>query len=285
MSGTTSSKFFWSDWRSDPGLRSCSLAARGLWMDLLAIAAEAQPTGYVLVNGRTLSTTDLARLTGAPEADVQTALAELDAAGVFSRDGRGRIYSRRMVRDAKIAKINRKNGLKGGNPSLCNHNGKSCPVNPPDKGADKAIAYSHSQIPKESPIASQPESRPPRAPAREAHVAGAGLAGLADLKISEDWVVEAANERESLGLPVLDLRKEADKLERFWTDHPPRNPHSAWLGRARMAKPDASNVIEPQAISDEEERRRIDEAAQYILGRLAAGVPWELAALPADAAA
>ena len=132
MSGTTSSRFFWADWRSDPCLRTCSLAARGLWMDMLSIAAEAQPTGYVLVNGRTPSTTDLARLTGAPEADVQAALAELSAAGVYSRDRNGRIYSRRMVRDWKQSQINRKNGKMGGNPSLCKTNDNSGSVNPPD---------------------------------------------------------------------------------------------------------------------------------------------------------
>jgi len=139
MSGTISSKFFWSDWRSDTALRSCSLAARGLWMDMLCIAAEAQPTGYVLVNGRNLTTTDLARLTGAPEADIQSALAELDAAGVFSRDRKGRIYSRRMVRDVKMSQINRKNGKMGGNPSLCYNTQNPQPDNPPDKPPDKPL--------------------------------------------------------------------------------------------------------------------------------------------------
>jgi hypothetical protein len=118
MTGTISSKFFWPDWRSDPKLRSCSLAARGLWMDMLCIAAEAQPTGYVLLNGRPLSCTDLARLSGAPEDEVRSAIAELDAAGVFSRDRKGRIYSRRMVRDCRQAQLNRKNGLNGGNPNF-----------------------------------------------------------------------------------------------------------------------------------------------------------------------
>jgi HNH endonuclease len=118
VSGVTSSKFFWPDWRSDPGLRKCSLSARGLWMEMLCIAAEAQPTGYVLVNGRTLSTTDLAQLAGAPEADVQSALAELDAAGVFSRDRKGRIYNRRMMKDVKRAAENQKNGKGGGNPDI-----------------------------------------------------------------------------------------------------------------------------------------------------------------------
>lgn len=87
-------------------------------MDMLCIAAESDPTGYVLVNGRTLTATDLARLTGAPEADVQSALAELDLNGVFSRDRNGRIYNRRMVRDARAFAEARKYGKEGGNPKL-----------------------------------------------------------------------------------------------------------------------------------------------------------------------
>jgi hypothetical protein len=93
-------------------------------MEMLCIAAEAQPTGYVLVNGRSPSITDLARLAGAPEDEVQSLLAELDAAGVFSRDRKGRIYSRRMVRDLKRSVENQKNGKKGGNPLLCNYEQK-----------------------------------------------------------------------------------------------------------------------------------------------------------------
>jgi len=107
-------------------------------MDCLCIAAEADPIGYVLVNGRPLTTTDLARLTGEPEAAVQSALAELERNGVFSRDRSGRIYNRRMVRDAKERSKNQKNGRLGGNPTLCNTTEKSLVVNPPDNQPDKA---------------------------------------------------------------------------------------------------------------------------------------------------
>lgn len=87
-------------------------------MDMLCIAAEADPTGYVLINRTTPTVTDLARLTGAPEAEVETLLAELERNGVFSRDGKCRIYSRRMLRDLKKSKANQKNGKKGGDASV-----------------------------------------------------------------------------------------------------------------------------------------------------------------------
>jgi hypothetical protein len=40
MSGTRWSKFYWSDWDGDMRLRLCSLAAQGLWMQMLCIAAS-----------------------------------------------------------------------------------------------------------------------------------------------------------------------------------------------------------------------------------------------------
>jgi hypothetical protein len=133
VSGTTWTKFYWSDWESDPALRLCSLAAQGLWMGMLCIASAHDPIGYVAVAGRGLDETALARMTGCPESEVADLLGELDRNGVFSRDRTGRIYSRRMVSDAKKASIARKNGKQGGNPSLTKQRGNPSSDNPPDK--------------------------------------------------------------------------------------------------------------------------------------------------------
>lgn len=138
MSGTVWTKFFWSDWANDPALRLCSLSSQGLWMRMLCVAAEADPTGYVTVNGRPLGVTDIARLAGVTETECESLLSELDRNGVFSRTRNGVIYSRRMVRDMKTAKKNRENGKKGGNPSLRNNTEKILSVNPPDNHEVKA---------------------------------------------------------------------------------------------------------------------------------------------------
>lgn len=132
MSGTTWTKFYWSDWESDPALRLCSLAAQGLWMRMLCIASAHDPIGYVAVAGRGLDETALARMTGCSGSEAADLLGELDRNGVFSRDRTGRIFSRRMVNDAKRAAIARKNGKKGGNPTLSNNTGKEAWDNPPD---------------------------------------------------------------------------------------------------------------------------------------------------------
>jgi len=112
------SKFFWQDWANDPALRLCSLGAQGLWMRMLCVAAEANPIGYVAVNGQALGVTDISRLAGVTETEATALIGELDRYGVFSRTRTGVIYSRRMIRDAKKRVTTSENGKKGGNPEI-----------------------------------------------------------------------------------------------------------------------------------------------------------------------
>lgn len=130
-------KFYPQDWRSDERLRLCSLAARGLWMELLAIMHRSERYGQLLIGGQVPTDAQLAIQVGASPPEVTALVAELEAAGVFSRTAGGAIYSRRMTRDHRKAETARKNGKKGGNPSLCNTSEKSALVNPPDKGGLK----------------------------------------------------------------------------------------------------------------------------------------------------
>lgn len=125
-------KFYPRDWRADPRLRMCSLAARGLWADLLGYMHEAEPYGHLLIDGQQPSTEDIASLVGRPMTETRKALSELDERGVYSVTETGVIYSRRMVRDQEKAERDKANGRGGGNPRL---NGG---VNPQDNGGDKA---------------------------------------------------------------------------------------------------------------------------------------------------
>lgn len=111
-------KFYPSDWRADPALRMCSLAARGLWVEMMALMHEADPYGHLVVRGKIPTEAQIAMLVGASADEVEILIGELEAAGVFSRSGKGMIFSRRMVRDEKKSKTARKNGKSGGNPSL-----------------------------------------------------------------------------------------------------------------------------------------------------------------------
>ena len=116
MSGTVSTRWYFSDWMSDLNVRSCSLAARGLWMDMLCIASsnKGRDYGFVMIAGRVILPEELARHVGASKSEVLTLLEELEKNGVYSSDRRGIIYCRRMVRAEK----NRTNGRLGGNPNL-----------------------------------------------------------------------------------------------------------------------------------------------------------------------
>ncbi|MFG1372159.1 hypothetical protein V5F32_08295 [Xanthobacter oligotrophicus] len=102
------SKFFWSDWEADQGLRLCSLAAQGLWMRMLCVCARHEPKGYLAINGNPLVVEDIARLAGVAETEAGILMEELDRNGVFSRNRSGCIYSRRMLRDEKRSKEGRK---------------------------------------------------------------------------------------------------------------------------------------------------------------------------------
>jgi hypothetical protein len=120
MAGTVWSKFFWADWLSDPGLRACPATARGIWMDMLCVAAAHDPPGYVAVKNRALTVRDISRLTGEEIPAVEQALKELEGQNVFGRTRQGVIYSRRMIRDSKkTEKMAQRAGVaKGGNPTL-----------------------------------------------------------------------------------------------------------------------------------------------------------------------
>lgn len=120
MSGVTWSRFYWSDWSSDPALKLCSLASQGLWMRLLCIASEAEPVGYVKVKNKSLNPRDIAKVIGSPLEEIEPLLIELETAEVFSRGEDGTIYCRRMIRDWVKLEQARKFGLKGGNPRLIN---------------------------------------------------------------------------------------------------------------------------------------------------------------------
>lgn len=130
-------QFFPTDWRSDPRLRMCSAAARGLWIEMMCLMHEAEPYGHLIVSGQRPTDAQLAVLAGIPSDQITDLLGELETAGVFSRTSQGAIYSRRMTRDEKKRRIARKNGKSGGNPSLRKKRGNPASDNPQDKGQDK----------------------------------------------------------------------------------------------------------------------------------------------------
>lgn len=101
-------KFYPRDWRGEQTLRSVSLAARGLWMEMLCIMHEASPYGHLVMGGRAVSNDALARTTGSSVEEVSALLIELQNAGVLSVTRKAVVYSRRMVSDRNRAEKGRK---------------------------------------------------------------------------------------------------------------------------------------------------------------------------------
>lgn len=112
------SKFFWSDYDADEGLRVCNLAAQGLWMRMLCLMARATPKGELRIGGEPCSVTDLSRAVGESEETVAALLDELRRRGVYSTTRAGVIFCRRMRKDAEISRKRAEAGRKGGNASL-----------------------------------------------------------------------------------------------------------------------------------------------------------------------
>lgn len=126
-------KFYPADWRQDPALRMCSLAARGLWIEILCLMWQAEPRGSLRINGRQVTAKQLAPLVGTSQKEAEALVAELEETGVFSRDNDGTMFSRRMRKDVAKAEQDKANGKGGGNPNLMRGKtqGLTGGVNPP----------------------------------------------------------------------------------------------------------------------------------------------------------
>jgi hypothetical protein len=100
MAASKGTYWFWSDWLGDQEVRRLSPAERGLWIDLLALAAVSNPVGYVCDDrGRPLSHDDIRRVTNAASIEEVAELIDgILKKGAASRDRTGRIFNRRMVR-------------------------------------------------------------------------------------------------------------------------------------------------------------------------------------------
>lgn len=116
-------KFNPADWLGDRRLIRCSLAAKGLWIDIICMAASVDPDSDLYGHAVTtnadgnivpLSTQMLADECGATREEIELALEELGRNGVFSRTKDGIIYSRRLVRDRQAYLEAASNGSKGG---------------------------------------------------------------------------------------------------------------------------------------------------------------------------
>lgn len=161
-------------WRNDPGFKRCSLAARGLWADMLSLMELGAPYGHLAHEGRPLSVFDLGADLGRLPRSLLAPLQELIDADVpgltwldlpASRasshqhlraetfaglqlppglDGSVNcLFSRNMVRQEHIRKARAAAGAKGGNPLLMNR--RSTDTQTLARDDEKAVKRSRSR--------------------------------------------------------------------------------------------------------------------------------------------
>jgi len=110
-------KFYAQDWSADPDLRLCSLEAKGLLADLMAMAHAGNPYGYVTNGGKLLNDSEIAKLCGEPQAKVQNILVELLEHTRIGKSESG-YFIPRMVRDGQRHLQQQEFGTLGGNPKI-----------------------------------------------------------------------------------------------------------------------------------------------------------------------
>ena len=102
-----STTFFWNDWDNEPGMKFCSLAAQGLWVKMLSMAARSREPGVVLIGDHPSLRQDLPALLSASCGEsldvIDKLITNLVTFKVASIDGRGRVINRRMVAEAKLS--------------------------------------------------------------------------------------------------------------------------------------------------------------------------------------
>lgn len=111
-------KFRVDRWLGDVELQSCTPAAQGIWINLLALMHGAKEYGHLLTSkGVPATVRDVAKMLPRISMEqIAAAIQELTEEGVCSVRADGCIYSRRMVRDyakAKAGKDAKNRGLNG----------------------------------------------------------------------------------------------------------------------------------------------------------------------------
>jgi hypothetical protein len=111
-------QFYPGDWRKDPAVQSLDYSDRGIWLEMLCLMHESEQRGFLLLNGKPMSTEVLARVLGIDPLRAKSTVETLLLHGVASRDERGVIFNRRMARDEEKRDFCTEQGKRGGNPKL-----------------------------------------------------------------------------------------------------------------------------------------------------------------------
>ncbi|MDG1949878.1 MAG: conserved phage C-terminal domain-containing protein [bacterium] len=95
--------FYPEDWLDDAKLKHCSLAAKGMWIDLLCHMHRGDPYGYMVFRNKVMSRFDIQNMLMVTNEEVFTnAFQELFDKGILLQDkATGAYYSKRMLQEHK----------------------------------------------------------------------------------------------------------------------------------------------------------------------------------------
>jgi len=117
MSRNSWFKFYPNDWLSDPNLKLCSYEAKGIWMDLICYAHNSEKYGFLVINSKNFDKKMIKKVLNLKKSGIKSFL-ELIENGVIGIAEDGAFYSRRLLKEKKLADESREHGRKGGNPKL-----------------------------------------------------------------------------------------------------------------------------------------------------------------------
>lgn len=263
-------KFYPRDWRGDQALRVVSIAARGLWMEMLCVMHEASPYGHLLIGGQPVSDAVLSRLAGVPVTEVQTLLVELRDARVYRQTRSGVIYSKRMTDDHKR--------------SIAGRNAKKTALEEASENTEEKPRPSRS--PCSTPSTHKPEARvseiPPDEPIGSSPPQGAEKRGT---RLPDDWRPDQEGldyAVQTLGINV-DPQWELDRFRDYWRAVPGAKGRKLdwpatwrnWCRNAADRTPNLGRTHERPHSDAKFLARQANHAAAFEGAQRAAGRDWK----------
>jgi hypothetical protein len=238
-------QFYPADWHTKIELQSCSIAARGLWIEMLCIMHGCEPYGHLALGGASMSVEKLAMHAKIPADACETLLKELEDMGIFSRARGGIIYSRRMVRDeaARVARAaggpagasagheGASHGKKGGRPRKNPPSAK--PETPLRVSGKPPLQDDGSGNEKPAPSSSSPSSE-----ANTDRSSSSAARAVEDVSGLVGWLLETLNNPNLVRQPLAEIVREwrATGLD----DEAIRVCIAECLAQRRTAQPDWS---------------------------------------------
>lgn len=166
-------QFYPADWRKDVELQSCSMAAQGLWINVMCLAHECEPYGHLTINGKAMNSAQLGRQVGLSAKEADALMAELLDAGVARRSEEGVYFSHRMVKDEALrnaraagGKAGAEHGVKGaeagskGGRPRKDKGGSETPLPGFEEPPPSSSSSSSTSVKKESKDSSSPAKLP-----------------------------------------------------------------------------------------------------------------------------